>query len=145
MTAAVTAGAGVVCLILAVLIATIGRMQWPRTTVALVLTGATGILNSTIGHMIHKWVTQTDHWSGQFIGRWTGTAIFGVLGIITLAYAGFRIYQDHIDNRTLFATAAVPPTVVLIPGMLGTVATTIVGIVPATVGYIISLAWFGMR
>lgn len=134
---AVTAALGVLALVGAALIATVGRMQWPRVTAALVLTGVAGILNSTIGPTIRNGITNADSYLGQFIGRWTGTAVTGVIGLIVLAVAAFWIYQGRIDLRTLGVTAAIPPTITLIPGTLGTIAVTVVGLVPWVVAGVI--------
>lgn len=127
---AVTATAGVLSLVVALLIATVGRMVWPRVVAALVLTGVAGILNSTIGPAVRIGVGALDAQLGMFIGRWTGTAVMGVIGVVVFVIAAFRIVRRDIDMRTLAVTAAVPATVTLIPGMLGTIAVTVVGIVP---------------
>lgn len=127
---AVTATLGVLALVGALVIATVGRMQWPRVTAALVLTGVAGILNSTVGPTARNAINTADSYLGQFIGRWTGTAVTGVIGLVVLSVAGFWIYQRRIDIRTLGVVAAVPPTITLIPGTLGTIAVTVVGIVP---------------
>lgn len=140
---AVTASAGVICLIGALLIATVGRMQWPRVAAALVLTGVAGVLNTTIGPTIRHGVNLADHRAGEFIGAWTGTAVFGLIGVAVIAVTGFWIYQGRIDMRTLGATALVPPTITLIPGAIGTVATTIVGLVPWVIGAGLTFA-FGL-
>lgn len=141
---AVTATVGVLCLVGALLIATVGRMQWPRVTAALVLTGSAGLLNSTIGGMIHNGVTNVDSKLGRAIGSWTGVVVTGLIGMIVIAVAGFWIYQRRIDMRTLAVTAAVPPTVTLIPGTFGTAAVTIVGLVPSMIAWAVTFM-FGLR
>lgn len=134
---AVTATLGVLALVGAIVIATVGRMQWPRVTAALVLTGVAGILNSTIGPTVRDGINNADSYLGQFVGRWTGTAVTGIIGLVVLAVAAFWIYQGRIDIRTLGVTAAVPPTITLIPGTLGTIAVTAVGVVPWLVAGVI--------
>lgn len=141
---AVTAAVGIVALLGAVVIATVGRMQWPRLAAALVLTGVAGVLNSTIGPALQRAVTAVDRQAGQFIGRWTGTAVIGLVGVVVLAVAAFWIWQGRIDMRTLGVTALVPPTVTLIPGAVGSMAVAAVGVVPMLLGGAIS--WlFGIR
>lgn len=140
---AVSATVGILAGVGALLLATVGRMQWPRLIAALVLTSVAGILNSTFGPTAHGWATAVDGFVGQFIGRWTGTAVIGVVGLVVLAVAGFRVYQRNIDARTLVAVAAVPPTVTLIPGTLGAVAVAVVGFVPWVLSWVIAL-FFGL-
>lgn len=144
MIAAVTVAVGALCIVAAVLIATVGQMQWPRTVVALVLTGATGILNSTIGAKIHGGINDANGWSGHFLGKWTGGLILTILGLAVLTYAGFRVLRNRIDNRTLVATALVPPAVTVIPGALGSALVAIVGVIPLTIAFIIGHL-FGIR
>jgi hypothetical protein len=139
----VTAAVGVICGVAALLIATVGRMQWPRLVVALTLTAAAGLLNSTFGGYIHTGATMADHWVGQGIGKWSGTIISGLVGAVVLALVGFRIYHDVINGKTLALVSTVPATVTLIPGLAGTIATTVVGIVPWILSGIVSLLFFG--
>ncbi len=140
---AVTATVGVVCLVAAVLIATVGRMAWPRVVVALTLTGSAGVLNSTLGPKIRQGVNRLDALAAQFIGDWTGTVITGLLGVVLFTVAAFWVWQKKIDFRTLAVVAAVPPTVTMIPGAFGTVAVTLVGLVPWLVSWAI-LKLFGI-
>jgi hypothetical protein len=137
----VTATVGVLCLVAALLIATVGRMVWPRVVVALTLTGSAGILNSTVGPYVRTWVNRADAFLGQFIGQWTGTVVTGLLGLVLFTVAGFWVAQKKVDLRTLAVTAAVPPTVTLIPGTLGTVAVALVGFVPWLVAQGVAIAF----
>lgn len=137
----VTVSAGVVCLVIALLIETVGGRQWPRVVVALVLTGATGILNGTVGPYIHRgitWIgTMTNHW----VRSWIQVSVTVIIALTVLGIAAFRVWQDNIDRRTLGVVAAVPATVTLIPGIAGTIATTVVGIVPAIIGLLVAWAF----
>jgi hypothetical protein len=139
----VTGAVGVICGVAALLIATVGRMQWPRLVVALTLTAAAGILHSTIGGYVHHGAGKVDHWAAQGIGKWTGTYITGLVGAVVLALVAFRIYHDVINGKTLALVSTVPATVTLIPGLAGTIATTVVGIVPWILSGIVSLLFFG--
>lgn len=127
---AVSATVGAVSLVAALLIATVGRMAWPRLVVALTLTGSAGLLNSTFGPWIRSGVNRADDFLAQFIGDWTGVVVTGLIGVVVLAVAGFWVANGKIDLRTLGVVAAVPPTVTLIPGALGSIAVTVVGVVP---------------
>jgi hypothetical protein len=133
---AVSAAVGLICLIGAVLNVYVGKNHWPKLTVALVLTGATGLLNATFGSAIHDAVNKADGTIGQGIGKFTGTIVAGLVGAVLIGYVALRLKHKQYDKKTFTATALVPPTVTLIPGTLGTIATTAVGIVPAAV------AWF---
>lgn len=141
MNAAVPVSIGIICLIGAGLIAWFGNLQWPRLTVALLLTGVQGILNGTLGPMIRHGVNLADHRFSDFIGQWTGTAVTGIIGAIVLGIAGFRIYQNSYDNKTLIAVAMVPATIALIPGTVGDIARSLVGFVPTVVSTVIGWAF----
>jgi hypothetical protein len=143
MTGNVSVAVGLVCLVVALIFATVGKMAWPRVTVALVLTAAAGLLNGTIGPAVHRMVTRLDAQAAHAIGRWTGATITGLLALVVLGVAGFWVWQKKIDFRTLGVVAAVPPTVTLIPGALGAAAVAVVGIVPlvgaAVVGWALGI------
>jgi hypothetical protein len=134
---------GVICLVLAGVLITVGRMQWPLVAVALVLTGTAGVVNGTIGVTVHQAATQVDRWAGQAIGTLTGVAVTGVVALALVAALGFWIYQRRIGTGALLATAAVPVASTLIPGTAGVVIMTIVGIVPAVLGGVVSWLFFG--
>ncbi len=138
---AVTAAVGVISLVGAALLITVGRMQWPRLVVGLVITGVAGILNTTIGPTIRDGVNTADDHLGQFIGEWTGTTVTGLIGAIVLGTVAFWVWRNQIDLRTVGVAALVPPTITLIPGALGTAATTVVGVVPWALGAVLSFAF----
>jgi hypothetical protein len=143
MHAVVSAAVGVVCLIAAGVLIVAGRWQWPRLIVALVLTGSAGLLSSSVGGWIQRSVTGVDSRIGSFIGQWTGATVTGLLSLILLAVLGFWVWHGRIDTKTVGVAAAVPMTVALIPGPLGTFAVAAVAIVPSVLGGVI--AWlFGL-
>jgi hypothetical protein len=138
---AISAAVGVICLIFAVLNVYVGKNHWPKLTVALVLTGATGLLNATIGSTIHRAINNADAASAKFVGGLTGVVVTGVLSATLFGYLLFRLKHKQFDKRTYTVTALVPATVTLIPGTVGTIATTVVGIVPAFVAGIVGWAF----
>jgi hypothetical protein len=143
MHAVVSAAVGVVCLIAAGVLIVAGRWQWPRLIVALVMTGSAGLLSSTIGVWAQHSVSNIDGRIGSFIGQWTGATVTGLLSLILLAVLGFWVWHGRIDTKTVGVAAAVPMTVALIPGPLGTFAVAAVTIVPSVLGGVI--AWlFGL-
>ncbi len=137
----VSVAVGVLSLIGAAVLATVGNMAWPRVVVALVLTGVAGILNGSFGPAIHRAVTTADGKASQVIGQFTGTAVTGLLAIVAFAALAFWVWRDHIDTRTLAVAAVVPATVTMIPGAFGTVATAVVGFVPLVVSAVLRFAF----
>lgn len=135
---AVSVTVGVICLVIAGCIAVFGDMEWPRVVVALVVTGTTGILNGSVGPYIHRWVTEADQYAGQWINQLTGAALTGLLALVVFAFTAFRVWRNRIDTRTLVAAGLVPATVTMIPGTLGTIAVTVVGVVPWLVAAVLS-------
>jgi hypothetical protein len=133
-----------VCLVAAGVLIVAGQWQWPRLIVALVLTGSAGLLSSTIGGWAQRSVTSVDHRVGSFIGQWTGAAVTGLLSLVLLAVLGFWVWHRQIDLKTIGVAAAVPMTVSLIPGPLGTFAVAAVSIDPVGGGQRRRLS-FGMR
>src|SRR5689334_6324075 len=140
----VSASVGAICLLGALLIATVGRMHWPRVVVALVLTGMTGLLNTSVGRWLHDGATRLDTTAAHVVGRWTGVVVTGLAAIAVLAAAAFWVWHRHINMRTLGAVAAVPLTITLIPGTVGAVAIACVSIVPTVIAGLVSAA-FGIR
>lgn len=140
----VSLAVGLLSLVLAGLIATVGGMAWPRAVVALTLTGSAGLLSSTLGPTIRDAVGRADAAIGSILGRFTGLAVTGLLGILVVGFLALRVLRNVIDSRTIAAAAATPPVVALIPGVAGSIATTVVGIVPWLVTAVFSLA-FGIR
>jgi hypothetical protein len=140
----VSAGVGILCLVAAGVLIVAGRWQWPRLIVALVLTGTTGLLSSSIAGWVQGSVTKLDGKLSGFIGSWTGATVTGLLSLVLVACLAFWVWQGQIDTKTVGVAAAVPLTVSLIPGPVGAFALAAVSIVPSVLGGVI--AWlFGMR
>jgi hypothetical protein len=139
----VTASVGALCLLGAVLIATVGGMHWPRIAVVLTLTGATGVLNGTIGPTVHRGMSWAAAEVNPWVRSWIQVSVLVILALVLLGLAGFWVYQNQIDNKTLGVVFAVPATVTLIPGPAGTLFAAAVGIVPAIVGTLVGWA-FGL-
>jgi hypothetical protein len=140
----VSAGVGIVCLVAAGVLILAGRWQWPRTIIALVITGAAGLLSSTVGAWMQGTVTQLDRRAAGFIGQWTGVVVTGLIAAVLLAVLAFWVWHGQIDTKTVGVAAAVPLSVSLIPGPFGSFAVAAVSIVPALLGG--GIAWlFGLR
>jgi len=139
----VSVAVGVLAVIGAGVIATVGRMAWPRMTAALTLTGSAGIIGGSFGPALHSAVTKVDKAAGQAVGRLTGTVLVGLVGLIVIGVWALWIYHGQIDLRTIGVSAAVPLVINLIPGVAGTVAIFVVGMIPQIVSGLIGLLFFG--
>jgi hypothetical protein len=135
--------AGLLCMAGALLLFFVGNNEIPRLTAALWVTGWAGLLNSTIGPTISGLATSIDGKINDGINHFTGETFTGALGLLVLAPACFWVYHDTIETKQLAFMAAIPPTISLIPGTLGDVATTVVGIVPWLIDW--AITWlFGL-
>lgn len=138
-----SAAAGAICLVLAGVLITVGRMRWPRLAVALVLTGSAGLVNGTIGGALHRAATAVDGWIGSAIGKLTGTAVTGLLALAIIASVAFWVHNKRIDNKTLAGAAMVPLVSSLVPGTAGVIVMTATGAVPAILGGLVSWLFLG--
>jgi hypothetical protein len=139
----VSIGVGLVALAFAILIATVGRQKFPRLAIALMLTAVAGLVAGSFGPALHHGVTAADSYASASIGRWTGTAVTGFLALVVIGVWGFLVYHGQLDLRTLGLTAAVPLFVNLVPGIFGTIAIFVIGIVPEVVGGLLSWGLYG--
>ncbi len=136
-------GVGSICLLAAGVIATAGRMMWPRAVVALTLSGTAGILRGSFGPWLHEKITRAEQLAGPRVGEYTGLAVTVIAACIVLGFWGFWIYHQQIDIRTLGLTATIPLVVSFIPGAFGTVVIFVVGLVPFIVSGLVGLLIFG--
>lgn len=142
--AGISVGAGLIALLLAALLRTVGRGVWPRTTVALIIGGTMSIIGTRIGSGIKSVVIAADHWLGTFIGQWTGSIVFGLVGITLAVILGFDIYHQSTENsgvtkRTLGCAAGVPLTAVTVGGFAGSALMWSCTAIASLVGW--PLAW----
>lgn len=137
--AGISVGAGLVALLLAALLRTVGRGVWPDMTVALIVGGTMSILGTRIGSGVRSVVIAADHWLGTFIGQWTGSIVFGLVGITLAVVLGFDVYHRGITKRTLGCAAGVPLTAVTVGGPFGSALMWGCTAVASLVGW--PLAW----
>lgn len=135
----VGAAAGVVCVVAAIVLYTVGQNEIPRLTAALWVTGIAGLMNSTIGPTINRFATGIDDRLGEAVNSLVGETITGGLGFLVILPAFFWIRRNQLQAKELLVLAAIPPTVSLIPGTFGQVVTTVVGIVPWLIDW--SISW----
>ena len=139
----VSAAVGVISLIAAAVLIVAGSWQWPRLIVALVFTGVAGIGSASFAEPMQRQITDWDRNLGQWIGEWTGDALTGVIGLVSLSVLLFWVWRQRIDLRTVGLAAVVPLTVGLIPGAFGSFMTSAVAVVPNLLGD--GIAWlFGI-
>jgi hypothetical protein len=137
MTAATSAGVGLVALIAAVLIWTIGKKHTPRLVLALCITSSVCFLHTRIGTWMEDGLNWINGTFGDLFGWLFGATVFGILGFVC-AYiifvdlkahgggggrggGGFlsRLKGHNVSGRTLFFGGLLPFAAVGLPGWAG--------------------------
>lgn len=139
----VSATVGVIALVAAALIWTVGNKHTPRLVVLLVMTGVAGLLGSQLGGWLRDGIGWADHTVGEAIGRLTGVIVLGLIAIVATYMLVMRVRARHIDNRTLGVAAVVPVAVSTIPGPAGAVAFGVITAITGAVGWAIG-SLFGL-
>lgn len=167
MTAWTSAGVGLVALVAATLIWTIGHKHTPRLVLALVITSAISFLNTRIG----TWIEDAMRWINGFLGTalgWLFGATFVGLIAFVCAYiivvdlrahgggggrggpggggggkgmkgflGGFK--GHNVSDRTLACGAILPFSAIALPGMVGIWILTLLGWVSGFIAWGIDL------
>jgi hypothetical protein len=136
----VPAGVGVICLIAAVLLFTLGKKQWPWLILVLIIGASDALMSTPVGTYIHSAVTWANTETGSLIGRFTGVVVGGLVSITVLGILIIKVIRKERDNWTYTAGALAPPSVVLIPGVIGTVLTFAITLPMWLVSQVVSLA-----
>lgn len=140
-TQAVSATVGLVCLVAAALIWTVGARHTPRLVVALVITGMVGLASTPFG----GWARQVVDWlsttTNRVTGRLTGVVVVGLVAAIALYVLAIHVHRRTIDNKTLVSAAIVPLAVTSIPGPIGAAAVTLVTALSGSVAWAITSAF----
>lgn len=140
MIAGVSAAVGLICLVSAGLIWTVGQKHTPRLVVVLVLVGVLGLVATPVGAWLRSAVGWVDSLTGRLTGQLTGVVITGLIGFIALYVLVAHMYRRNINGKTLLAAGVVPIAATTIPGVIGTVAvsltTALATAVAAVVGVI---------
>jgi hypothetical protein len=144
MNGGISASVGLVCLVAAVLMWTVGRRQTPRLAVLLVLTGAVGLLGSTLGGWLRTGVGYLDQLAATATGRLTGTVVVGLVGLVTLYVLSVHLFNNTISFRTLAAAVIAPVAITSVPGVIGSVGAGVVNAIASGIGMAVGAA-FGIR
>ncbi len=144
VSAAVTASVGLVCLVAAALIWTVGRRHTPRLTLALVITGMVGLAGTQVGSWGRTAVGWANNLLGQVAGRLTGTVVAGLLAAALFYVVVTHVWRRDIDTKTLVAGGVLPLAVTSVPGSIGAVMSTGVFMVANTMGWAVG-ALFGLN
>lgn len=141
---AFTAGAGLLCLVVAALIWFVGDRHTPRVVAFLVLAGSTLLLNNPIGRWLHSTTAWANDEIGRWVGDWFGVAILAIAGIVAAYMFAVHVWKRRVDEHTLLSAAALPLTVSAIPGPIGDVLSKIVFGLGNVVGTLIA-GLFGLH
>jgi hypothetical protein len=144
MTAGISASVGLVCLVAAFLIWTVGGKHTPRLVVLLVIAGTVGILGSPVGGWLRTAVGYLDSLAATATGRLTGTVVVGLVGLISLYVLIVHMKNKAISVRTLAAAVITPVAITSVPGVVGSVGASVVHAIASGVGMAFGAA-FGIH
>jgi hypothetical protein len=130
----VSATIGLICLVAAALMWTIGRRWQPRVIVVLVLTGMTGLSGSQVGGWVRTAVAWADGLAGRLTGQMTGVVLVGLVATVALVVVVAHLWFGTVSRATLLAALVLPVAVTTVPGIVGDVSTTAVTAVTSVVG-----------
>lgn len=143
MTASISAAAGLLCLIAAVLFWTVGGRHTPRVTVVLVVVGIASILGTPVGGWLRTAVAWLDGLAATVTGALAGTVIVGLVFLVAAYWLCVHVYRRTVTGMTLACAVIAPVAVLSMPGIVGTVASTVISTAAGGVGWGIS-ALFGL-
>ncbi len=156
METAVSILTGVVALVVAGCLGYFGQMLWPKVIAALVMTGVAGIVNGTIGDPVHKVVTRLDnaiaHALANVLDKDSGAgnawkAFTGLLGLALILALVLRVYKNKVDLKTFGLAACAPLFGPMVPGTIGSILMSVLGIVPylvnGVIGWMFTGSWGG--
>jgi len=141
MTGGVSAAVGLVCLVAAALIWTVGRRHTPRLVVALVIAGMVGVLGTPMGNWVRQAVGYLDQVTGAVTGRLTGVVLTGLVAGIALYVVVVHLTNKSVDTKTLIAAAIVPVAVSFVPGVVGDVGAGVINAVASGMAMVVGAAF----
>lgn len=105
-----------------------GRLWFQILVVCLVLTGVAGVMVTFVG----DWIRTGTGWAESAfgaIGGKIGVPIgLGVVAIVLLIHVVAKVVDRSVDDRVLLSTAGLSITAGAIPGAVGALAMTVIGI-----------------
>lgn len=131
-----TLAAGLLALVFAGLIWTVGRQRWPRTVVILIIAGVGSLLASQAGRLAHSGILRVEGGLDHVTGALFGVVFPGIVALVLAAVVGFHLHHRNVGRGTLAAAAGLPLTASLVPGIAGTVLVGIVTFLSQAVGYV---------
>jgi hypothetical protein len=142
--AGISAGAGLVCLVVAAIMWFVAGRWQPRIVAVLVIAGMSGLAGSGLASWLHRTAVYVDGVVAQFVGQLGGVVATSVVAIVAIALVTVALWQNKVTGRTLVAAAFVPVTVAMIPGLAGQVGTSVVNGVATAAGMAVG-ALFGIH
>lgn len=111
------------------------KLHTDRMQAVLLLTASFGIISTAAGRWWHNAVNTMNGWLSGLAGQWTGLAFTGVLALLCLLYLINDLVTRRVEMRTRLLAAVVPVLAASIPGTVGTVVTSVLGYVAASVAW----------
>lgn len=112
---------GVICLIAAVLLLTLGGRQWPWLILVLIIGASDALMETPVGGYLHSGITWANDETGALLGRFTGVVVGSLVSITCIGILVIKVIRKQHDNWTYTTGALAPASVALIPGVIGTV------------------------
>lgn len=134
---AVSAAAGVACLVGFIATWVFGDQSTPRLSLVELLGAITGVSTAAFAQPVRKLIARADWYLSDWSMHWTGVALVGVILAIPVAYVVVKVVvKKIIDNRVMWAAATLPIIVPFIPGLTGGIASFLVYLPANLVGWI---------
>lgn len=143
-----TVAASLLGLTFAAIIWTFGQQKWPRVTAVLVVGGFGGLVATTAGRWIQHAITVAVNATGGAVGTLFGagvTVVAVALALVLFGMVGFHFHHRKVGDKTLFAAAAFPWAVALVPGPIGVFLGFVVSLCAALVGALFTLLLNGIH
>lgn len=134
MTGAVSAGTGVAMYLAAVLFYWKGHQHTPRIIALLVLGGTVGIIGTPVGGYLRQAVGYVDSLIAQFAGAYLGAAVTGLIAIAALYVFVHDMWTKTVAWDTYLSAVVLPISVATIPGFLGDLGSTAIGLLASGMG-----------
>lgn len=112
------------------------KIKSPQIQVVLILTATIGLVATPLGQLLNRTVTAADQAIGRLVGEWTGVGISFGLALAALLWL-ISDFVTGVKPRTLILAALVPFLAVMIPGVIGSAAASVLGFIATQVGSLV--------